>query len=287
MMCANPIRYPKWADHPVPCGQCMNCRVNKQRKWVARILLEDRYSDPDKETLFVTLTYQTQHLPIRECLDPLTGELQNLPELSKRDVQLFLKKYRQEISKQDRTIRYFAVGEYGTKTFRPHYHLLIFNGKPEDEPIINKCWGKGFTSVGIGDLKKRAAYTAQYTTKKMTKGNDPRLLGRVPEFMICSRRPGIGSRAIKTLAKASEYSIASTGDDDVVRQMRTDGQRLPLDDFLKNKIRRELDIGRTHELRGTKPVNVYSRLHPSRTIMGQNAIKHAQKLERQKKHGTL
>ncbi len=41
-----------------PCGQCQNCRINKQREWTGRILLEAQMYPISS---FVTLTYADEH----------------------------------------------------------------------------------------------------------------------------------------------------------------------------------------------------------------------------------
>lgn len=46
-----------------------------------------------------------------------------LPTLSKTDVQKFLKRLRKNYGKK---VRYFICGEYGPKSFKPHYHILFF-----------------------------------------------------------------------------------------------------------------------------------------------------------------
>lgn len=71
-----------------------------------------------------------------------------IPILRKKDVQLFLKRIRYHIAKEfDQSIRYFCVGEYGSQTFRPHYHLLLFFDEPQlprrIKDIISKCWQYG------------------------------------------------------------------------------------------------------------------------------------------------
>lgn len=57
-----------------------------------------------------------------------------LPVLNKHDVQNFIKRLRKYIygkSKEStQVLRYYAVGEYGESTFRPHYHLLLFCDTP-------------------------------------------------------------------------------------------------------------------------------------------------------------
>ena len=83
----------------------------------------------------------------------------SVPELNKKssctgvvywpDVQNFLKRLRTDLKrdlKYEKSISYFAVGELGSHTFRPHFHLLIFfEGvtKEEVRPFIIKAWPFG------------------------------------------------------------------------------------------------------------------------------------------------
>jgi len=146
-----------------PCGQCMPCRINRRRLWSNRILLE---SCKHEKSAFLTLTYAPEFLPENGSLQP-------------RHLQLFLKRLRKELSPHK--IRFFAVGEYGDQTWRPHYHLAVFGIDAFSTDIVRRCWGMGH--VMVGDLSRAsAAYIAQYCTKKLTSKDDPRLEGRHPEF---------------------------------------------------------------------------------------------------------
>ena len=51
-----------------------------------------------------------------------------VPMLYYRDAQNFLKRLRKQLSKidKDEKVRYYIIGEYGTKSLRPHWHLLLF-----------------------------------------------------------------------------------------------------------------------------------------------------------------
>ncbi len=137
----------------VPCGRCMGCRLDRARVWADRMLLELR--DNDYKAIFVTLTYDNDHLPRayerKAGYYPLSqaslsdqddyafcdylsdGELwvadaAGLPlppaTLNVRDTQLFFKRLRKAFP--GRRIRYFLAGEYGPKSNRPHYHAIIF-----------------------------------------------------------------------------------------------------------------------------------------------------------------
>lgn len=49
------------------------------------------------------------------------------PYLSKRILQLFLKRLRKYLDKYEgQKIRFFATGEYGPTSFRPHFHILLY-----------------------------------------------------------------------------------------------------------------------------------------------------------------
>lgn len=55
----------------VPCGKCSACRRSKHSKWRSRLASA---IDTHAASLFVTLTYSNDHLPLCE-LDPVTGEV--------------------------------------------------------------------------------------------------------------------------------------------------------------------------------------------------------------------
>lgn len=182
-----------------PCGRCLPCRVRKKREWQNRITLE-RMAHGDAS--FVTLTYDPQHVPADGSLSP-------------EDLQLWLKRLRKRMV--GTPLRFFGVGEYGERTFRPHYHVILFGMR--DCPrggvklhdaqrecscfscsIVRDTWGKGHISVGSVTLQS-AGYVAGYCVKKLTDRRDTRLKGRHPEFARMSRRPGIGVPALAALAE--------------------------------------------------------------------------------------
>ena len=226
------------------CGQCLPCRINRRRLWTHRILLES-YSHEFNS--FITLTYDEENCPRTES---------GLLTLEPKDVQDWLKKLRKRV--EPRKVRYYLTGEYGEQTFRPHYHLALFNyppcihGRPQvvkDEgcpcnncQIIAETWNKGFTYNG--ELSKdSASYIAQYVTKSLTKFDDPSLQGRYPEFARMSNRPGIGAESIKTVANSlrnihGDKYLATHGD--VPSTLNHGGNKLPLGRYLTNQLRKEL-----------------------------------------------
>jgi len=152
----------------LPCSKCYGCRLNYARSWALRCQLE---ALSHKDNCFITLTFSNEMLQKRK----------NPWSVDKNDFQLFMKKLRK---KHGEHIRYFHCGEYGEKTYRPHYHALIFghdfriktnNNKVQQfgkkHPLynseeLNNLWSYGHCTVG--DLNfTTASYTARYVTKKI------------------------------------------------------------------------------------------------------------------------
>lgn len=117
----------------VPCGKCIFCREKKAREWSFRSLCEN--ATAETPPLFVTLTYNNKHLP--KC------------GVFKEEIQLFLKRVRSKLDRLKIThnLRYFACAEYGSKSGRPHYHLIIWNfpmltSVSARLHFIESCWTK-------------------------------------------------------------------------------------------------------------------------------------------------
>ena len=186
----------------VPCGKCTGCRADKTREWADRMILE---LDHSKTAVFITLTYDDNHLPV--FVDLSNGEY--IPTLRKRDLQLFMKRLRKCELFRDRELRYYACGEYGSHTHRPHYHLILYGVSKEDFPdlsprgnndlgqqyfksdfLADEIWKKGFCL--ISDVSwNTMAYVARYVKKKRI-GLYEDNIKEENEFSVMSRRPGIG-----------------------------------------------------------------------------------------------
>lgn len=170
----SPVRlHPKGpADLALPCGQCLGCRLARAQEWAARIMHE---TQDHNHCQFVTLTYSDEHLP---------------SELVPRDLTLFLKRTRSALARLRkhnpaivgnpagslyyRKLRYFACGEYGDITERPHYHAILFGIRFDDaerygndlwsSPTLTQLWGLGHVRYG-NVTHQSAAYVAHYTRK--------------------------------------------------------------------------------------------------------------------------
>lgn len=212
------------------CGRCLPCRINRRRVWTHRIMLEAaQYHD----NAFATLTYADENLPGDNSVSP-------------REIQLFIKRLRFGYPVK---FRYFAVGEYGETSGRPHYHLALFGFKPCEYGVTRKredccpsCrwvyekWGKGH--ILLGELTKDSAqYIAGYTTKKWTKGGHPGLQGRSPEFARMSLRPGIGLGMMHDLASVLLEHKLDERMIDVPTSLQHGGKKWPLNRYLRRKLR--------------------------------------------------
>jgi len=177
-----------YKDRPVdlPCGRCVGCLKDRATSWSMRCEHEaSLYLD----NWFVTLTYSDSAIPPGGSLCPA-------------DLQNFWKRLRKAFGKGP---RYYACGEYGSTTARPHYHALIFNlplpdaslplrVRPGDLPEYSseqlaRLWPHGDIFIGTF-TPAAAAYVAKYITKR---AGAEQLEGREPEFQVMSRRPGIGA----------------------------------------------------------------------------------------------
>lgn len=157
----------EYATFQLPCGQCLNCRLEYAREWAVRCVHESKMYPNNS---FITLTYDDKHL----------GD----NKLEYRDFQLFMKKLRKKLPGQQ--IGFFVTGEYGEKSKRKHWHALIFNWRPQDtvyqfsndrgdkvytSAILSSLWPQG--NANLGDVTyESAGYCARYAAKKLVHGND-------------------------------------------------------------------------------------------------------------------
>lgn len=194
----------------LPCGQCIGCRIQYSREWADRCMLELSYHD---SAYFATLTYDDAHLPVSYSVDKASGEAFPVATLVPRDLQLFMKRLRFHFNNDN--IRFFACGEYGSTTFRPHYHLILFGLHLNDlvpykksrlgddyfdSESFQSCWcDSNGDRLGMTVLStvnwNTCAYVARYVVKKNKGPNskdDYENLGIVPQFSRMSLKPGIG-----------------------------------------------------------------------------------------------
>lgn len=196
---------------PVPCGKCPKCLERRKESWCFRLKKQDEVST---SSLFVTLTYDNEHVP-RSKNGFLT--------LDKKHFQNFMKALRRN-TKSNARISYYAVGEYGSTTSRPHYHAIIFN---TDDEAIKKSWSHGHIDIGTFSTGS-VAYVASYLNKGRSVPSHARD-DRLREFALMSKKMGINylSPAIVDYHKA-----------DITRNYITveGGYRKPLPRYFRDKI---------------------------------------------------
>lgn len=195
---------------PCPCGRCPACYLRRAVQWSFRLVEEDKISTT---AYFVTLTYDTQNVPISP-----NGFL----TLHKKDLQKFIKRLRHTTNEK---IKYYAVGEYGGKTSRPHYHLILFNATPDG---IYKSWRMGHIHFG-SVTQASIGYTLKYISKNPKRKTFERD-DRVKEWSVMSK--GIGKSYI------TENSIKWHRNDLENRMLvvSLDGFKLSMPRYYRNKI---------------------------------------------------
>ena len=218
---------------PVPCGQCLHCRINKRRVWTLRLMMELRCHE---KAAFVTLTYDADHVPV----------VDGVQHLEKRAAQLWIKRLRKFFGVEG--LRYYLCGEYGTRSRRPHYHAIIFGLGPGDldpdwmlwngqsGPATNtrparfdtplyRTWAKGI--VHVGEVTRQSIqYVAGYITKKIASDDD--------SFALMSRKPGIGANAAEAIVATLKQ--AKVTDNNVGKELRIEGKKWPIGRYLSLKI---------------------------------------------------
>lgn len=200
----------------VPCGKCYQCKKRRVMGWAFRLEQQLKVS---KSQCFVTLTYDTDFLPI----------LPNLQHtLNPDDITNFFKRLRNY--NQDK-IKYYICGEYGTDTARPHYHILLYNAKIE---TIQKAWsdvnGRPLGHVHYGNVElPSVVYALKYIMKP---GRIPEFNGdqRISEFQRMSK--GLGKNYVTAAIK--KYHLS-----DLVENCHLtfrDGKKIAMPRYYKNLI---------------------------------------------------
>lgn len=225
-------------ERQVPCGKCSYC--NSRHAYNIYKRLEYESSLYDEFALFVTLTYDDDHIPQgaayrpeinnKTYIHPVTGDVYVEPDryfkskmsairfaddhptdvfyhVSKRDFQLYMKKLRHRLGDG---LRFFCLAEYGGQTARPHYHVLLFNHglnlKSQAQAydasnVFATLWDKGFALCEIAPTAAMKYVSGYHAIRQMS----PQ--GSHPSFVLSSRRPGIGSLDPKDAQWIKDHSF--------------------------------------------------------------------------------
>lgn len=186
----------KEGELKLPCGKCDECLSLRSFGWATRAKHE---ISTHEDNCFLTLSYDDDHLPSHLILkDPF---------------QKFMKKLRDKTKKK---LKYMVSHEYGTYSFRPHHHCIIFGYNPNDQKLlkysksghplftseeISDLWKEGFHSIGEAN-EKTAYYISAYALKGKThtfNHNGKEIT--VNDSFDCSKRPAIGLEYFKKNAQ--------------------------------------------------------------------------------------
>lgn len=200
-LCWSKNKYSKeYAPFQIPCGKCISCRLESARQTAIRCVHEAQMHD---DNIFLTLTYNNENLGtnvldythfqtfIKDLRNNIYQEL--LDSMFPHLVQSEQRRIWNQLPKERRNELYgkikigvFAVGEYGTKSGRAHWHALIFNYRPKDSrpkytsergdrvyhsESLEKIWSRGITEYGAVTFES-AGYCARYSSKKLSHGPD-------------------------------------------------------------------------------------------------------------------
>lgn len=154
----------------VPCGHCLLCQNIKVKSFVRRCQYECQLYDCPP--VHVTMTYDDQGLP-------------DDGSVNLRHVQLWKKRVRAALDSlyYGRTLRFAVAAEYGHRnTRRPHYHVIIWNLKPNElftyeflHQLMYDCWYDEDDVFGVSMcLKKRFSFSP-ITTDYIPKGQSKSL----------------------------------------------------------------------------------------------------------------
>lgn len=213
------VTLPDFRKQKVPCGKCAYCLTNKRSEWMFRIHHEMRTQV--YPGWFITLTYDEKH--VKRVRD---SEGKWRLSLRFRDVQLYLKRLR----KAKHYAKYICVGEYGSSTMRPHYHLILWtDASPE---TLQSSWkssrdGSVLGHIHFGVLNMASAmYALKYIIQPKQKGTDG-IEKRRAQF---SR--GLGLNYLDT----QTYYYHTEDYDEPVLTSRIDGKIVALPRYYRRKI---------------------------------------------------
>jgi hypothetical protein len=242
---------------PIGCGNCMECRKQKQNMWLTRLIEDVRTNTNGK---FVTLTFNNQ------SLSDLRAEL--ILELNK-DSEIITKKYKDKAKKYNteyklegydldnaiatlairkftnrwrkhhgKTIRHFLITELGHgKTEHLHLHGILWHGDEnnikETMDKIEKIWGYGYVWKGKEYKGKLQNYvnerTVNYIGKYITKIDQQHKEYR--PIILCSN--GIG-KPYTDSTRAANNKFAGKETRDVY--IKDNGSKINLPIYFRNKL---------------------------------------------------
>lgn len=227
----------------VPCGWCVDCLNAKASSWAIRISEEEKVSS---NAYFLTLTYNDETIPnvnadTEEIVRGAQYKKGFYRTLDKKDLQKFFKRYRRALDRKYKygldeetgeivpvakkhQIRYYAVGEYGGRTKRPHYHAIVFN---VDVELLLKSWSIKKKPIGQTKAGKVEQGSIRYCTSYIMEKWKYKKRIQNPPFSIMSK--GIGKNYIDMMKDYHNQGLEDS-------YMLPGGVKLPIPRYFKDKI---------------------------------------------------
>ena len=209
-LCITPY-FDKVTNMPHPCGHCVHCRAQKKVAWSSRVIAD--YYAYHQKAIFLTLDYQDAYLPnARPVYNEVTGECyyykSGLPRLTgdlcRPHANNFLMKFRSKFKRKYGfmpEIKYFLVGEYGSRFGRPHYHALILGldiNQVEVMELLKSCWSYGRCTI---EKPRNAEHCIKYISSYLfdSIGSKSQFMDtyKVSQTPFCNVSKGFGKALIE------------------------------------------------------------------------------------------
>lgn len=157
----------------VPCGMCLNCRVDRQNALVDRAEWEYIHYGCGS---FVTFTFDDAHLEPYRFIDSKDGK--EKATLSRKCGKDFLNRLNKQVHKFCKEngvsnlcrpdYKYILTGEYGDQLKRPHFHALFFGlDFAFCKRLFWRAW-KGFGQIQVNPIRSGGI---EYVTKYISSQN--------------------------------------------------------------------------------------------------------------------
>jgi len=242
----------------VGCGKCTFCQRSIKLDWVFRMQEEQRLR-LGEEQAFITLTYEDMWLappwygkPRRKKSETKTAAKRRQKAWerhSKRsrelllydDIQLYMKKVRKAQRGSKHGIKMFCVAEYGSNTWRPHWHMILWGNEIED---VEKYWQWGFAQK-----KELKMHHIQYVVDYLNKDEYPEIMKSNPLFtgkaQFRRMSQGIGENYKKRISDQDKEEYLHTGELTVVNDQ---GVKHQLPRYYTQELRKRLTENEDFEL---------------------------------------
>lgn len=167
-MCVRPIQRVrrignKTVTDILPCGKCPECLKKRQSGYMCRCIEEAKKRG---NIWFITLTYSDEHLP----------KIDGIPSLCREDIKKWKREVRRSYLKKNGLkfpdFSFLLCGEYGPRTYRPHYHGFICGLDKYHAMLLSRYWedNYGFTVFkSVPFTSKDTSCVARYVSKYCVK----------------------------------------------------------------------------------------------------------------------